>query len=90
MFRNSFIQKTKKKINFWVFYCASFVYVRRDFFVRAFNVTAEAVNAIMAMPTETRAALLNSGTFGVEVAVELDDGGLVGLAVEGVAEETDT
>ena len=52
--------------------------------------TAEVVNAIMTMPTETRAALLNSGTFGVEVAVELDDEELVGLAVEGVPEETDT
>ena len=38
------------------------------FFVRAFKATAETVNAIRAMPTETRAALLNSGTFGVEVA----------------------
>jgi len=53
-------------------------------------VTAEAANATMAIPTETKAALLNSGTFGVEVAAELDDGELVGLAVEGIAEETDT
>ena len=46
------------------------------FFVRAFKVTAETVNAIMAMPTETTAALLNSGTFGVEVApVEVVDEG---------------
>ena len=49
---------------------------------------AETVNAIMATITKTRAALLNSGTFGVEEAVELDDGELVGLAVEGVPEET--
>jgi len=38
----------------------------------------------MTTATETRAAPLNSGTFGVEV----DEAELVGLAVEGVPEET--
>ena len=67
-------------------------------FFRAFNVTAETVNAIMAIPTETRAALLNSGIFGVgeavvagvgvaadvgvEVAVDVDDGVGVGDGVD--------
>ena len=58
-------------------YCANFIYVRRDFLARALKVTAETVNAIKAIPTEARAALLNSGTFGVEVApveVPLDEG----------------
>ena len=46
--------------------------------------TAETVNAIMAKPTERRAALLNSGTFGVgvglaEVEVPVLD---VGVGVE--------
>jgi hypothetical protein len=62
--------------------------VQRDFFLRAFKVTAETVNAIMTIPTETKAALLNSGTFGVEVEpveVEvpvLDVGAEVGLDVD--------
>ena len=73
-----------------------FHYVRRVFLVRAFNTTAETVNAIMAIPTDTRAALLNSGTFGVEVApVDEDVLGLdvnvgVGLGVEVPLDGSDT
>lgn len=40
--------------------------------------TAETVNAIKAIPTEMNAALLNSGTFGVEVGLAVT----VGLVVE--------
>ena len=50
--------------------------------------TAETVNAIMDIPTDTRAALLNSGIFGVDVGLAvaevpvLDVGAEVGLIVE--------
>ena len=55
--------------------------------VRVFKATVHNVTAAIAIATEMSAALLNSGTFGVEVAVELDEGELVGLAVAGVQEE---
>jgi hypothetical protein len=80
------MQKKKEKISCFVQF--HLVYLARDFLVRAFHVAAEAVNAIMATATETSAALLNSGTFGVEVypvEVEvpvLDVGVEVGVEVE--------
>jgi hypothetical protein len=57
------------------------------FLVLAFNATAETVKAIMATATEMSAALLNSGTFGVEVepveeAPGLDEAAEVGLGME--------
>ena len=56
----------------------------RVFLVLVFHATAETVNAIMAIPTETRAALLNSGIFGVGEAdaVEVAEREEVGLELE--------
>ena len=70
-------------------YHASFSYVPSDFLARVFKATPETVTTIMAIPTEMSAALLNSGTFGVEVApVEVVDEG-VDVALEVPLDESD-
>jgi hypothetical protein len=56
------------------------------FLVLVLYATAETVSALMATTIEMRAAMLNSGTFGV--GVDVDEVELVGVAVEGVPEET--
>ena len=61
-------------------------YSRSRFLVLAVNATAHKVTTTIAAATETSAALLNSGTFGVELGVEEVE--LAGVAVVGVPEET--
>jgi hypothetical protein len=81
-------KKQKKEEGTFSFLLFLFHLRSESFFVRAFKVTVETVNAIMANPTETRAALLNSGTFGVEVdPVEAEVlGAVVGLEEEDVVD----
>ena len=56
-------------------------YLRRVFLLRAVNATVHKVTATIAAATEMSAALLNSGTVGVEVAevVGLAEADAVGL-----------
>lgn len=62
-------------------YDGSFNYVRIDFFVLAINATEHKVTTSITAAIEMSAALLNSGTFGVEVAevVGLAEADAVGL-----------
>ena len=65
------MQKRRERFQV-LYYAVSFILSWEAFLLRVVNATVHMVTTTIAVATEMSAALLNSGTFGVEVADEVE------------------